>query len=75
MTRDRVRGMKTIHLPILTTILDLFRSRAVLHVEILALRQQLAMVTVCEPKRPVFVGPSASSGFGSIASDRAVWRR
>ena len=36
--------MKTILLPLLTTLAGLFRSRAVLHLEILALRQQLAMV-------------------------------
>ena len=37
--------MKTILLPLLATLAGLLRSRAVLHLEILALRQQLAMVT------------------------------
>jgi DNA invertase Pin-like site-specific DNA recombinase len=36
--------MKTILLPLLATLAGLLRSRAVLHLEILALRQQLAMV-------------------------------
>ena len=36
--------MKTILLPLLATLANLFQSRAVLHLEILALRQQLAMV-------------------------------
>ena len=37
--------MKTILFPLLATLSILLRSRAVLHLEILALRQQLAMVT------------------------------
>ncbi len=37
--------MKTIVLPLLATLVGLLRSRTVLHLEILALRQQLAMVT------------------------------
>jgi hypothetical protein len=37
--------MKTTLLPLLATLTGLLRSRAVLHLEILALRQQLAMVT------------------------------
>ena len=37
-------GIRTIALPILPTLLDLFQSRALLHLEILALRQQLPMV-------------------------------
>ncbi len=43
--------MKTILIPLLATIASLLRSRAVLHLEILALRQQLAMVTAKEHKR------------------------
>ena len=35
--------MKTITLPLLSTLLGLFRSRAHLHLELLSLRQQLAM--------------------------------
>lgn len=36
--------MKTIIVPVLSTLLGVFQSRALLHLEILALRQQLAMV-------------------------------
>ncbi len=38
------RCMRTIALPVLSTLLGLFQNRALLHLEILALRQQLAMV-------------------------------
>ncbi len=37
--------MKTVLLPLLATLADLLRSRALLHLEILALRQQLAMLS------------------------------
>ncbi len=43
--------MKTVLLPVLATLTGLLRSRALLHMEILALRQQLAMVTARERKR------------------------
>ena len=43
--------MKTILHPLLATLAGLLRSRAVLHLEILALRQQLAMVTARDRKR------------------------
>ena len=43
--------MRTIALPLLSTLLGLFRSRALLHLEILALRQQLAMVNQTPLKR------------------------
>ena len=43
--------MNTILLPLLATLAGLLRSRAVLHLEILALRQQLAMVTQKDRKR------------------------
>jgi len=43
--------MRTILLPMLTTVVGLLRSWAVLHLEILALRQQLATVTARESKR------------------------
>ena len=43
--------MKTILIPLLATLAGLLRSRAVLHLEILALRQQLAMVTARGGKR------------------------
>ena len=36
--------MKTILVPLLTNLVDLLRSRASLHLEMLALRQQLGMV-------------------------------
>jgi hypothetical protein len=36
--------MRTVALPVLRTLIGLFQSRARLHLEILALRQQLAMV-------------------------------
>ncbi len=36
--------MKTIFFPLLATLAGLLRSRALLHLEILALRQQLAML-------------------------------
>ena len=44
--------MKTVFLPILTTVVGLLQSRAVLHLEILALRQQLAVVTPGDRSRP-----------------------
>ncbi len=43
--------MKTVVLPLLATLAGLLRSRALLHMEILALRQQLAMVTERNHKR------------------------
>jgi len=43
--------MKTILCPLLATLTGVFRSRALLHLEILALRQQLAMVTQRDRKR------------------------
>jgi hypothetical protein len=43
--------MKTILVPLLTTLVDLLRSRASLHLEMLALRQQLAMVASRDNKR------------------------
>ena len=46
--------MKTVLLPVLATLAGLLRSRTLLHLEILALRQQLAMVTAGNPKRPRF---------------------
>ncbi len=46
--------MKTLLVPLLTTLIDLLRSRASLHLEILALRQQLAMVAGRDNKRHRF---------------------
>ena len=43
--------LTTILRPLLATLCGVFRSRAVLHMEILALRQQLAMVTQRDRKR------------------------
>jgi putative transposase len=43
--------MKTILAPLLTTLADLLRSRVSLHLEMLALRQQLAMVASRDNKR------------------------
>ena len=46
--------MKTILVPLLTTLVDFLRSQASLHLEILALRQQLAMVANRDNKRHRF---------------------
>ena len=46
--------MKTILFALVTTLADLQRSRAALHLEMLALRQQLAMVTHRDSKRFCF---------------------
>ncbi len=46
--------MKTILFPLLITLVDLLRSRAALQLEMLALRQQLAMVTHRDSKRFCF---------------------
>ena len=43
--------MKTLLLPLLTTAAGLLRNRALLHLEILALRQQLAMIAERDCKR------------------------
>jgi hypothetical protein len=43
--------MRTIALPLLSTLLELFQSRALLHLEILSLRKQLAMVNQAPRKR------------------------
>ena len=43
--------MKTILVPLLTTLADFLRSRASLHLEMLALRQQLAMLASRDNKR------------------------
>jgi len=43
--------MKTVLVPLLETLIDLLRSRASLHLEVLALRQQLAMVANRNNKR------------------------
>jgi len=46
--------MKTILVTLLATLADLLRSRASLYLEILALRQQLAMVANRDNKRHRF---------------------
>jgi putative transposase len=43
--------MKTILVPLITTLVDLLRTRASLHLEMLALRQQLAIVANRDNKR------------------------
>ena len=43
--------MKTILRPLLAMLAGLFRNRALLHMEILALRQQVAIVTERDCKR------------------------
>ena len=43
--------MKTMLVPLLTTLVDLLRSRASPYLEMLALRQQLAMVVSRDNKR------------------------
>jgi transposase InsO family protein len=46
--------MKTVLMPILETLIDILRSRASLHLEMLAMRQQLAMVADGDRKRLSF---------------------
>ena len=46
--------MKTIIVPLHNSLVDLLRSRASLHLEMLALRQQLAMVASRDNKRFCF---------------------
>ncbi len=67
--------MKTIILPLLTSLTDVLRSRASLHLELLSLRQQLAMVANRGAKRIRFSQSQRFFGFGSIASDLAAWSR
>ncbi len=43
--------MKTILVPLLATLVEVLRSRASLHLEMLALRQQLAIVAGRDNKR------------------------
>jgi len=46
--------MKMVLLPLLTTLFSTFQRHTLLHLEILALRQQLAMVNQTSGKRPRF---------------------
>ena len=46
--------MKTVLVPLLETLIDILRSRASLHLEMLAMRQQLAMVADGDRKRLSF---------------------
>ena len=46
--------MKTVLMPLLETLVDVLRSRASLHLEMLAMRQQLAMVADGDRKRLSF---------------------
>ena len=43
--------MKTVVIPTLATLTDLLQTRALLHLEILARRRQLAMVTARDRRR------------------------
>ena len=43
--------MKTVLLPLIDTLIDVLRSRASLHLEMLAMRQQLAMIADRDCKR------------------------
>jgi hypothetical protein len=54
--------MKTILVPLLTTLVDLLRSRASLHLEMLALRQQLALVASRDKH-----GPSSEAALADLA--------
>ena len=44
--------MRTVVIPLLWTIFNILHSRTALHLEILALRQQLAVLHHSGPKRP-----------------------
>lgn len=46
--------MKTVLIPLLETLIDILRSRSLLHLEMLAMRQQLAMVAEGDRKRLSF---------------------
>ncbi len=46
--------MKTVLMPLVETLIDILRDRASLHVEMLAMRQQLAMMADRERKRLSF---------------------
>jgi hypothetical protein len=46
--------MKTVLMPLVETLIDILRSRASLHVEMLAMRQQLAMMADRDRKRLSF---------------------
>ena len=70
--------MKTILIPLLTTLVDILRSRASLHLEMLALRQQLAMVASRDNKRvslsshrAIILGVSLSS-MAHMPAERAA---
>ncbi len=43
--------MKTVLMPLIDTLIDILRSRAALHLEMLAMRQQLAMIADRDCKR------------------------
>ena len=48
---DSVSRMKTVLLPIFATLAGILRTRALLHLETLALRQQLAMLSARDRRR------------------------
>ncbi|MFK8082481.1 MAG: hypothetical protein AB8B97_19550, partial [Granulosicoccus sp.] len=60
-----VFNMITLLKPLLVTIIGMLRSMALLHLEILALRQQLAMIAQRDRKKSDSIDVSACSGFCS----------
>ena len=61
-------GVKTVFMPLLDTLIDVLRSRASLQLELLALRQQLAMTADRDSKRLRFRQSERIFGFGFIVS-------
>ena len=47
-----MNGMRTVLVPLLYNVIATFRSRAALQLEVLALRQQLAVLQHTGPRRP-----------------------
>jgi len=75
-----VGPMKTILRPLLATLAGIFRSRALLQLEILALRQQLAMITARDRKRLRFLRRErlfwvCCTGFGPALSRHCMSSR
>ena len=67
--------MKTILHPLLATLAGIFQSRASLHLEILALRQQLAMVATRNRKRLRFRRRVPSLGIEEVLiAPRSPWQ-
>ena len=66
--------MKTILITLGATLADLLRSRASLQLEILALRQQLAMLPIAIGNDSAFIRANAFFGFGSIVCGPRPYR-